>query len=289
MNIVIIDCPITKNQAFINNVEKIDDRYVQFQLLGPQGAVLHSIGTPQPNAEPIAKYFDDPAVEASAHMILEATGKCLRLAPDNYRLWHAGGSANNTHMGIEMTEPSCISYDPNNGYKLTIHNRSKALEHVVQTYALAVDLFADLCILYNWDPLKDGVILSHKECYKCGIGSNHGDPEHLWDALGTGYTMNTFRAAVAKRVKEKQAESLEDAITSIATQILNDSQKALKDNDSGTWSKEAREWAIANGIVNGIGNGPDGLPNYAWEAPVTREQMVTMLYRFAKQLVPDLR
>ncbi len=55
-----------------------------------------------------------------------------------------------------------------------------------------------------------------------------------------------------------------------------------KDNDCGEWSKEAREWAIANGIIQGIGNGPDGAPNYAWEAPLTREQFVTMLHRFAK-------
>lgn len=66
--------------------------------------------------------------------------------------------------------------------------------------------------------------------------------------------------------------------------LFNDLMAKLKDNDSGKWSKEAREWAITSGIVNGVGNGPDGKPNYAWEAPVTREQMVTMLYRFANSL-----
>ena len=187
---------ITKNQAYINNVNKVDSRYTDFQKNGAQGAVLHSIGTPQPKAEPIAKYFDDPSVEASVHRVLQADGICYQLAPDNYRMWHAGGSANNTHLGIEMTEPSCISYDAKNGYKLTIHNRSQALDHVVNTYRYAVELFADLCNHHGWDPLKDGVILSHKECYKRGIGSNHGDPEHLWDALGTGYTMDGFRKDV---------------------------------------------------------------------------------------------
>lgn len=282
MSILYVGRHIMKNQAYIKNKNKADSRYIEFQTRGPKGAVLHSIGTPQPSAKVIADYFDNPNVEASVHRVLQADGQCYQLAPDNFRMWHAGGTANNTHMGIEMTEPDCISYDANNGYKVHIKDRAKALDHVVKTYACAVELFSDLCIRYNWDPLKDGVILSHKECYERGIGSNHGDPEHLWDALGTGYTMNTFRAAVAKRVKEKQTESLEDTITRIATQILNDSQKALKDNDSGAWSKEAREWAIANGIIQGTGNGPDGKPNFAWEASVTREQMVTMLYRFAK-------
>ncbi len=58
--------------------------------------------------------------------------------------------------------------------------------------------------------------------------------------------------------------------------------KTLNDNDSGDWSEEARAWAISSGIIAGIGNGEDGEPNYAWEAPLTREQFVTMLYRFAK-------
>lgn len=187
---------ITKNQAYRNNVNKVDSRYTEFQKRGPLGAVLHSIGTPQPKAEPIAKYFDDPSVEASVHRVLQADGICYQLAPDHYRMWHGGGSVNNTHMGIEMTEPSCISYDAKNGYKLIIKDFDKARDHVVKTYAYAVELFAELCNQYGWNPLEDGVILSHKECYKRGIGSNHGDPEHLWDGLKTGYTMDGFRKDV---------------------------------------------------------------------------------------------
>lgn len=53
-----------------------------------------------------------------------------------------------------------------------------------------------LCKQFGLDPLKDGVIVSHREGHSRGIASNHGDPEHLWNQLGTGYTMNGFRAAV---------------------------------------------------------------------------------------------
>lgn len=62
-------------------------------------------------------------------------------------------------------------------------------------------------------------------------------------------------------------------------ELLRLHEKALEDNDAGSWSEEAREWAIREGIVNGIGYLEDGTQNYAWEAHVTREQMVTMLYR----------
>ena len=59
-------------------------------------------------------------------------------------------------------------------------------------------------------------------------------------------------------------------------------RKKLQDNDSSKWSKEARAWAIENGLIAGIGNLPDGTPNYAWEDFLTREQLVTILYRFTQ-------
>ncbi|MBP3411642.1 MAG: N-acetylmuramoyl-L-alanine amidase [Oscillospiraceae bacterium] len=205
MPLSFIERPIKNNQAYIKNVLKSDSRYTDFQTRGPQGAVLHSIGTPQPSAKVIGDYFDSPFVEASVHMVLQADGQCYVLAPDHYRMWHGGGSINNSHMGIEMTEPKEIAYDAARGYRLSILDGEKALTHVKATYERAVELFARLCRKYGWDPLEDGVILSHKECYERGIGSNHGDPEHLWDGLNTGYTMDTFRQAVADAIAAEQA------------------------------------------------------------------------------------
>lgn len=205
MAITFIDRPIKNNQSYIKNAQVADERYASFLHKGPQGAVLHSIGTPQPLGEPIAKYFDSGEVEASVHMVLQPDGLCYRLAPDNYRMWHVGGRANNTHLGIEMTEPDCIRYDAQRGYRVHISDEKKALEFVIATYERAVELFAFLCRTYGWNPLEDGVILSHKECHARGMGSNHGDPEHLWDALKTGFTMDTFRHAVAAAMAEQKA------------------------------------------------------------------------------------
>lgn len=202
--ITLKDRYITRNPAYRANIPPKDSRYSVFQERGPLGAVLHSIGTPQPNAEPIAEYFDSPNVQSSVHMILEPSGRCLSLAPKNFRMWHVGGKANDTHLGIEMTEPKEISYDPKRGYAVTVLDREKALSHVKQTYERAVELFAMLCVEYGWDPLADGVILSHDECYRRGWGSNHGDPEKLWKALDTGYTMDGFRADVARYMSRMQ-------------------------------------------------------------------------------------
>ena len=76
--------------------------------------------------------------------------------------------------------------------------KKKAQECVKRTYKSAVELFAYLCKVYKLNPLKDGVIISHKEGCARGIASNHGDPEHLWKGVGLSYTMDKFRKDVKK-------------------------------------------------------------------------------------------
>ena len=50
---------------------------------------------------------------------------------------------------------------------------------------------------------------------------------------------------------------------------------------SGTWYKDAVDWAQATGVVTGTGNGFE--PN----RDITREQLVTMLYRYAQLIGAD--
>lgn len=61
----------------------------------------------------------------------------------------------------------------------------------------------------------------------------------------------------------------------------NAKMKELSDNDSGRWSEEARQWAVENGLIKGVGTFPDGTTNYAWQQPLTREQYATVEYRQA--------
>ncbi len=55
-----------------------------------------------------------------------------------------------------------------------------------------------------------------------------------------------------------------------------------KDNDASSWSAPAREWAVAQGLITGNGTDDAGNPNYAWEDLLTKEQLVTVLYRFTQ-------
>lgn len=161
-----------------------------------KGLMLHSVGCPQPSASVFIGLWNRSSYNnACVHAFIDGnTGDVFQTLPWNHRGWHGGGKSNNTHIGVEMCEPSCIKYTGGSSFACSDVEKAKATAK--RTYEAAVELFAYLCKEFNLDPLADGVIISHKEGHKRGIASNHGDPEHLWDGLGLGYTMDTFRKAV---------------------------------------------------------------------------------------------
>ncbi len=182
------------NACYKNNVNKADSRYTTFQQRGPQGLMLHSVGCSQPSAKVFADQWNRSGIEVAVHAVLQADGTVYQCLPWNYRGWHAGGNANNTHVGVEMTEPSQIKYT--GGSTFSVLDKAAAQAQAKGTYQTAVQLFAQLCKEYGLAPLAHGVIISHHEGYLQGVASNHGDPEHLWKGLGLNYTMDGFRKDV---------------------------------------------------------------------------------------------
>ena len=176
--------------------------YIANNKIKVQGIMLHSVGCSQPNASVFIKNWDKATYKNSCvHGIIDGlTGSVYQLLPWDHRGWHAGGKANNTHIGIEMCEPAAIKYNKNSS-KFSIINHDNAIEVATRTYNSAVELFAYLCDIFELNPLAWGVIISHSEGNKNGIASNHGDPEHLWKQLGLPYTMDTFRRDVDTKMK----------------------------------------------------------------------------------------
>lgn len=170
--------------------------YRSARKLAVKGLMLHSVGTAQPKAEVFVKTFNNISLEKCVHGFIDGnSGTIYQTLPWNYKAWHCGGTGNDTHIGIEMCEPSTIRYTGGSSF---IDNDYKVSRKVVwTTYQSAVELFAYLCRLFGLDPLKD--ILSHAEGHKRGIASNHGDPEHVWKKYGL--TMDGFRADVKKAME----------------------------------------------------------------------------------------
>ena len=174
--------------------------YTAGRKITVKGLMLHSVGCPQPKASAFINSWNSPAHDSSCvHGFIDGNdGTVYQTLPWNHRGWHCGsgnkGSGNNTHIGVEMCEPACIRYTA--GSNFTCSDLAAAKAVAKRTYEAAVELFAMLCKKYSLDPLADGVVISHREGHSRGIASSHGDPEHLWAQLGTGYTMDGFRRAV---------------------------------------------------------------------------------------------
>lgn len=199
-----------------------------------KGLMLHSVGCPQPSAAVFIKSWNTPSYEIGVHAIIDGnTGDVYQLLPWNHRGWHGGGSSNNTHIGVEMCEPSTIKYTGGASWTET-GDGTNTKATVLRTYAAAVELFAMLCKEYGLDPLTQ--IVSHKEGHSLGIASNHGDPDHLWKKHGL--TMDKFR----KDVKAAMGG------TSTAEEKPTSAGFVLYYIQSGAFSKKVTADALAEDI-----------------------------------------
>ena len=106
-----------------------------------KGLMLHSVGCNQPRAEVFANFWMN-STDVCCHGVLQADGTVYQTLPWNHKGWHGGGTSNNTHIGVEMTEPSQIHYT--SGANFTCSDKAAAIEQVKGTYKTAVELFAYL-------------------------------------------------------------------------------------------------------------------------------------------------
>ena len=64
--------------------------------------------------------------------------------------------------------------------------------------------------------------------------------------------------------------------------LYQEMRNELQDNDSSEYSLAARQWATSTGLIAGNGTTINDEPNCMWGDVLTREQFVTVLYRFTK-------
>ncbi len=174
-----------------------------------KGLMIHSVGCPQPKADVFMKNWNRADANACVHAIVEPDGDVYQLLPWDFRGWHSGGGANNTHIGVEMTEPSTIKYAGGANWT-EAGDGENTKNHVLAAYKYAVELFAYLCQQFGLDPMADGVIISHREGCRRGIASNHGNVEHLWSKFGLA--MAQFRKDIKAAM---EGGTVEDSLTAI--------------------------------------------------------------------------
>jgi len=167
--------------------------------------------------------------------------------PWDHRGWHAGGSANNTHIGFEICEDGLT--DP---------------AYFKAVYTEAVELCAYLCKLYG---LTEKDIICHSEGHKKGIASNHGDVMHWFPRHGK--SMDTFRTDVKALLstEKKEDEATTDVYPAKLTEGYYRVRKSWSDKKSqlGAYRILANAKAKADKNLGYFVFAPDGTAIYPTE------------------------
>lgn len=169
--------------------------------------VLHSIGTPQPSADVLWRYWQNDSSPYVVHYMVDDQ-KILHCMPDNYKCWHVGSHGNSKWIGIEMGEPSQIKYT--SGATFKVSDLTKAMAYAEATYKNAVWLIAQLCKKNGWNP-NTAIYTHHEVTAKKLSNTDHVDPEHLWNGLGIGYSLLTLRRDVAAAIGQESAAPAQES------------------------------------------------------------------------------
>ena len=175
-----------------------NDCYTAGRKITPKGIMVHSTATPGVMA---ADWFSrwnksyksgEINRQVCVHAFLDDKG-IWQYLPWNHRGWHAGGKANDTHIGFEICEPGGFSYSKN---QMVGYDVKKNEAYFKAAWQNAVNLCVYLCREYG---LTEKDIISHAEGNKKGIASNHSDVGHWFPKHGEN--MDTFRAGVKKALE----------------------------------------------------------------------------------------
>lgn len=238
------------------------DCYKSGRTIAPKGVMVHSTGAQNPNLKRYVQPNDgllgdnpydndwnrsglDKCVHAFIGKLEDGTIATYQTLPWNFRAWHAGGAANNTHIAFEVCEDLS----------------DEAYFYAV--YREAVELTAMLCKTYSLDPAEKGVVIDHSEGADGRIATAHGDISHWLTKYGK--TMDDFRRDVALEMEESMTEEkVREIVKEVVREILRGDGTAVSD----TLAPELAE-AVEKGITDGTRPG-----GYA-----TRAQVAAMVVR----------
>lgn len=257
--------------------------YRSGRKINPQGSVNHSVGCAQPSVEVFYKSMNKSSAGWGVNAIIgdfhKGDGRILVTMPLNARPWGCGsgkkGSWNNTKVQWEVCEPAGHTYSGGTmiGYDIAKNQVyfDRMWKMLVAWNVYVVDKFG-----YPISGISD-----HIESYYAGYGSGHADMGHWLPKHGK--SMNALLAEVEAIINGADTED-DDMDVARFSELFREMRKDLQDNDSGQYSEAARKWAVESGLIAGNGTTINGEPNCMWQDFLTREQLVTVLYRFAQMM-----
>lgn len=215
--------------------------------------------------------FAQPSRQASSNYGIGSDGRIALYVDEGNRSWCSSNAAND-QRAITIEVANTVAAEP-----WPVSDAA---------YKSLINLLVDICkrngikqLLWKADKSLIGQVdkqnmtvhrwFAAKACPGDWLYSRHGQIAAEVNAM--------LNAATTEAGKEDTDMDLEQF-----KKFWYEMRKELQDNDSSNYSAAARQWAVQSGLIAGSGNLPDGTPNYMWEDVPTREQLVTVLYRFAQ-------
>ena len=261
--------------------------YQAGRKINPQGCVNHSVGCAQPSVDVFFNIMNKSSAGWGVNALIgdfhKGDGRILVVLPLDARPWGCGsgskGSWNNTKVQWEVCEPAGHTYA---GGTMIAYDVAKNQVYFDRMWKMLVAWNVYLVKKFGYD--ING-ISDHAESYRAGYGSNHSDmgqwlPKH-------GKSMAALRQEVEAILNgDSIAETEDDFMADVKKfeEAWLEYRKTLQDNDAGAYSQDARNWATSSGLIAGNGTEINGEPNCMWQDMLTREQFVTVLYRFAQMM-----
>jgi len=211
------------------------------------------------SVETCGELFANPSRQASSNYGIGSDGRIALYVDEVNRSW-------------------CTSSGSNDNRAVTIEVANTEAKHPWPisdaAYKALIELLVDICQRNNIKKL-----LWKGDKSLIGQVDKQNMTVHRWFANKAcpGDFLYDLHPQIAAEVNERLEDDNMDAAR--FRELWNEMRKELKDNDAGEYSKDAREWAVKNGIIAG---GSSTEFNGMWQDVLTREQMVTVLYRFAK-------
>jgi len=216
--------------------------------------VIHYTGNCGDTAENNAVFFgrEAPKPSRSAHFFVDENS-VWQSVPAEHTAWHVSSSAavhpdcrNSNSIGVEI----CMLDKRGYVRQGSIDNAAAFVRELMRQYNIPPEN-----VIRHYD-------VTRKHCPEPMVRT-----PALWQAF-----------------KTKIQEDDDDMDNAKFKQYFDEMRKTFQDNDAGQWSEAARQWAIDTGLIAGNGETVDGEPNYMWGDLLTREQLVTVLFRFAQQM-----
>ena len=218
------------------------------------------------SVESCGNIFANPARKASSNYGIGSDGRIALYVDEANRSWCTSSSSND-NRAITIEVANTVAADP-----WPVSDKA---------YASLIELLVDICKRNNIKTL-----LWKADKSLIGQINKQNMTVHRWFAAKScpGDWLYDRHDQIAEEVNKRLNLNVEDDDMNIERfkELWFELRKELRDNDSASWSEEARTWATEIGLIAGGGTGDDGNPNYMWEDLLTREQFVTVLYRFAQ-------